>query len=85
MTIFIYAVVIHLRFIPKLNTIYAFNVAAILSISTPIMTYFGVNYYLSGLHSYAGGDPVPLPGWVIPVLTVLVMMILWAGRYRKNI
>jgi cytochrome c-type biogenesis protein CcsB len=84
-TIFIYAVVIHLRFIPKLNTIYAFNVAAILSISTPIMTYFGVNYYLSGLHSYAGGDPVPLPGWVMPVLTVLAMMILWAGRYRKNI
>jgi cytochrome c-type biogenesis protein CcsB len=84
-TIFIYAVVIHLRFIPKLNTVYAFNVAAILSISTPIMTYFGVNYYLSGLHSYAGGDPVPLPGWVMPVLSVLAVIILWAGRYRKNV
>jgi ABC-type transport system involved in cytochrome c biogenesis permease subunit len=28
------------------------------------MTYFGVNYYLSGLHSYAAGDPVPIPMWV---------------------
>jgi cytochrome c-type biogenesis protein CcsB len=83
-TIFVYAVVIHLRFVPKFNTIYAFNVAAILAISTPIMTYFGVNYYLSGLHSYAGGDPVPVPGWVGPVLMVLGAIILWASRYRKN-
>ena len=25
------------------------------------MTYFGVNFYLSGLHSYAQGDPGPIP------------------------
>jgi FtsH-binding integral membrane protein len=29
-----------------------------------MMTYFGVNYYLSGLHSYAAGDPVPIPSFV---------------------
>jgi hypothetical protein len=28
------------------------------------MTYFDVNYYLSGLHSYAAGDPVPIPPYV---------------------
>ena len=28
-----------------------------------VMTYFGVNYYLSGLHSYAAGDPIPVPAW----------------------
>jgi hypothetical protein len=28
------------------------------------MTYFGVNYYLSGLHSYAKGDPLPVPVFV---------------------
>jgi hypothetical protein len=28
------------------------------------MTYFGVNYYLSGMHSYAAGDPVPVPSFV---------------------
>jgi cytochrome c-type biogenesis protein CcsB len=83
--IFAYAVVVHLRFIPRLNTIYAFNVASILAISTPIMTYFGVNYYLSGLHSYAGGDPVPLPGWVMPVLAVLLAIMVWAYQYRKTV
>jgi len=84
-TIFVYAAVIHLRFVPRLNTIYAYNVASLLAISTPIMTYFGVNYYLSGLHSYAGGDPVPVPGWVAPVLIVLAVVIIWASKYRKNV
>ncbi len=84
-TIFAYAVVVHLRFIPRFNSVYALNVASVLAISTPIMTYFGVNYYLSGLHSYAGGDPVPVPGWVLPVLAVLLAIIAWAYRYRNNL
>jgi cytochrome c-type biogenesis protein CcsB len=84
-SILVYASVAHLRFLPKFNNIYAYTVASLLAISTVIMTYFGVNYYLSGLHSYAGGDPVPLPGWVLPTLAVIVVIILWAGRYRKAI
>ncbi len=84
-TILVYAAVIHLRFIPKLNNIYVFNVASLLAASSPIMTYFGVNYYLSGLHSYAAGDPVPIPSWVTPVLIVLAVIIIWASRYRKNV
>jgi hypothetical protein len=38
------------------------------------MTYFGVNYYLSGLHSYAGGDPVPVPAFVYIAVIVLVTL-----------
>ncbi len=63
-TILVYAAVVHMRFIKKLNSIYAFNVAAVLAYFSVIMTYFGVNYYLSGMHSYAAGDPVPIPVWV---------------------
>ncbi len=84
-TILVYAAVIHMRFVPKLNTIFAFNVAAVLAYGSVIMTYFGVNYYLSGLHSYAAGDPVPIPGWVTPALIMLTIIILWASRYRKNV
>ncbi len=63
-TILVYAAILHMRFIKKLNSIYAFNVAAVLAYFSVIMTYFGVNYYLSGMHSYAAGDPVPIPVWV---------------------
>ena len=34
------------------------------------MTYFGVNYYLSGLHSYADGDPVQIPTFVYYTLII---------------
>ena len=42
-----------MRFIPKLNNTLVFSSVSMFAIWTIIMTYFGVNYYLSGLHSYA--------------------------------
>ena len=45
-----------------------------ISFSSVIMTYFGVNYYLSGLHSYAKGDPVPIPAFVYYVVIVVVIV-----------
>jgi len=84
-TILVYATVLHLRFIPKLNNPFAFNVASLWSYSTVIMTYFGVNYYLSGLHSYAAGAPMPLPSWVIPSVIALFVLTLFAAKSWKNI
>ena len=81
-TILVYAAVVHLRFIPKLNSIYAFNVAAVLAYFSVIMTYFGVNYYLSGMHSYAAGDPVPIPTWVYFAVTSVFILIVVSYRYR---
>ena len=84
-TILIYAVVLHLRFIPKLNNRFIFNIASTWAYSTVLMTYFGVNYYLSGLHSYAAGDPVPIPNWVYYAVAGLFVLSLLAYRNRKNI
>ena len=77
-----YAVVLHLRLIPKLNRPYIFAVTSTLAFSTILMTYFGVNFYLSGMHSYATGDPVPIPTWVY-VLTALVFVVI-AIAYKKR-
>ena len=82
-TILIYATVLHLRFIPKLNNAFAFNVASLWAYSSVIMTYFGVNYYLSGLHSYAAGAPVPIPNWVPYSIIVLAILTFFAYRNRK--
>ncbi len=82
-TMLIYAFVLHMRFIPKLKSIYTFNVASLISYSTVMMTYFGVNYYLSGLHSYAKGDPVPIPMFVYYTLTVIFLLAVFA--YNRNL
>ena len=84
-TILVYATILHLRFIPKLNNPFAFNVASLWGYSTVIMTYFGVNYYLSGLHSYAAGAPIPLPSWVIPSVIALFILTLISAKSWKNI
>lgn len=57
-SIMIYAFVLHMRLIPGLRGRWLFNLLAVICISTVLMTYFGVNFYLAGLHSYASGDQV---------------------------
>jgi cytochrome c-type biogenesis protein CcsB len=82
-TIIIYAVVVHLRFIKPIYSEFNFAVISLLSYSSVIMTYFGVNYYLAGLHSYAKGDPVPIPDFVPVTYMVIAIMVAVAYRNRK--
>lgn len=83
-TIVIYTLVTHSRLIPGFKDIYSFNLLALIAFSSVLMTYFGVNYYLSGLHSYAGGDPVPVPGFVYVSVAVLAGLSVAAYmKYRK--
>ena len=86
-TILIYAFILHMRFIPGLRGEYAFNVATLFGWASVIMTYFGVNYYLSGLHSYAAGDPVPIPTFVyyaVGILTLIGGTALWRDRQFRR-
>ncbi|MCX6301527.1 MAG: c-type cytochrome biogenesis protein CcsB [Bacteroidia bacterium] len=80
-TIIVYAFVTHSRLIPGLKDIYTFNLLSLFAFSSVLMTYFGVNYYLSGLHSYAGGDPVPIPGFVY--VAIIVMISLCTAAFLK--
>ncbi len=82
-TILVYAVVIHLRFIKALYTPFLYSVISLLSFTTVLMTYFGVNYYLAGMHSYAKGDPVPIPDFVPVTYAVVFIRIALAARNRK--
>ena len=77
-----YIIVLHLRLVPKLNRPFVFAVASTLAFSTILMTYFGVNFYLSGMHSYATGDPVPIPDWVYVVTAMVFAVIALAFRKR---
>lgn len=85
-TILVYAFILHMRFIPGLQSVYAFNFASLFGFATVIMTYFGVNYYLSGLHSYAAGDPVPIPQEVVvTAIGLAILSVIAFLRYRSII
>jgi cytochrome c-type biogenesis protein CcsB len=81
-TILVYAVVIHLRMIKGAYSDYIFSVVSLLAFTSVLMTYFGVNYYLAGMHSYAKGDPVPVPDFV--PLTYAIVAIVIAMAYPKR-
>ena len=82
-TILVYAFILHMRLIPQLKGLFAYNLASIFGLASVLMTYYGVNYYLSGLHSYATGDPVPVPNWVY-VVVVCIIIISSIAYFKKR-
>lgn len=83
-SVIVYAVVLHLRLVPKMNDRYIFNVASVIAFFSIIMTSFGVNYYLSGLHSYAKGDPLPIPTFVYWTVAIILAICTWAYFAQKR-
>ena len=86
-SIILYAAVLHFRLVPRLRSIYTFNLASVWAFSSIIMTSFGVNYYLAGLHSYAKGDPVPIPAfvyWVVAIITLTAIAAYFVEKKMKQ-
>ncbi|MGJ8761369.1 MAG: cytochrome c biogenesis protein CcsA [Polaribacter sp.] len=83
-SIMIYAFVLHMRLIPGLRGRYTINLWSIIAYFSIMMTYFGVNFYLAGLHSYASGDRVITPTTVYySVGFTIVLGILAWFKYKK--
>lgn len=82
-TLLVYTFVTHSRHIPRLNNDYAFSAMSLAAIASVLMTFFGVNYYLSGLHSYGGSGEVAFAPAAAGT-AIAAVLILWAGiRYRR--
>ena len=83
-SIMVYAFVIHMRIVPGLRSRWLFNLMAVVAFASIMMTYFGVNFYLSGLHSYASGDQVITPDFVYySVAAVAVLGAVSYFRFQK--
>ncbi|MFC4721617.1 cytochrome c biogenesis protein CcsA [Geojedonia litorea] len=83
-SIMIYAFVIHMRLVPGLRGRFGFNLATIVAFSSIMFTYFGVNFYLSGLHSYQSGQQIASFQIIsIAVGLVAVLSILAYRKYAK--
>ena len=83
-SIMVYAFVLHMRLIPGLKSRFVFSIASIVSFASILMTYFGVNFYLAGLHSYAKDDQqISFLYSGITLLIVVVMAALAYPKYKK--
>lgn len=81
----VYAIILHLRFIFKKNLQYIFATSSVVGFASVLMTYFGVNYFLSGLHSYGAGNPIHnILYYVIACIAVALVIILIGGAYFKR-
>ena len=83
-SIMVYAFVIHMRLIPGLRNRLLFNIASVLAFGSILMTYFGVNFYLAGLHSYAKDDQEISIMYIVLSLSILIVIsVLAYVKYRK--
>jgi cytochrome c-type biogenesis protein CcsB len=81
-----YGFVLHFRLIPGFRGLIAFNNGSLWGFGSVIMTFVGVNYYLSkGLHSYAAGDTPAFPSWIWGMLAGLFILSIVAAFIDKKL
>ncbi len=84
-TAVIYAAVLHLRWFEQKRNNLRFNLLAQLSFLSVLMTYFGVNYLLSGMHAYGNTSGLAaLPWWAFVVFGLFFVVPGIAACVRKK-
>ncbi|SHG19280.1 cytochrome c-type biogenesis protein CcsB [Flavobacterium segetis] len=82
-SIMIYAFVIHARFVPSLRGKWIFNLMSMFAFVSILFTYYGVNFHLVGLHSYASGEAHSL-NWIWYSLGAITLIgALSYPKYKK--
>lgn len=82
-SIMVYAFVIHARFVPALRGKWIYNVMSVFAFASILMTYFGVNFHLSGMHSYATGEKQAVEIYVYIALVVALIAAIAFWKYQK--
>ncbi len=85
-SIMVYAFILHLRLVPGMRGKWTFNFLSVLGYASIMMTYFGVNYYLVGLHSYGqSGAAAITPDYI---KYIFIGLFIFGGisfwRYKSN-
>lgn len=84
--VIVYAIILHFRMVPKMKSAFVFNAGSILAFGSVLMTFVGVNYYLSkGLHSYAADDNKVFPVWAWIMILAVLLLIVVAGLKEKKL
>ena len=84
-SVLVYSIILHFRFIPGLKGKFAYNAASLWGYAAILFTFFGVNFILVGLHSYANGDgSVNLPWYLWLTIAGFVALTIIAGIQNKK-
>ncbi len=82
----VFSIVVHLRLVDKFRGDYLFSVGTVLGFSSVLMTFIGVNYYLSkGMHSYGAGETPIFPVWAWIMILSVFALIIAAGMKDKSL
>lgn len=82
-SIMVYAFVIHMRYVPNLRGKWIFNVMSMLAFISILFTYYGVNFHLVGLHSYASGEAKSLDWIWQSILAIVILGAISYPKYKK--
>lgn len=86
-TMIVYAIVLHMRLVPRFNSVIAFNIGSVFALLSVLMTFFGVNYLMGGLHSY-GNSELPPSIFVILGIYFLILIpsvhVVWKQRGKHK-
>ncbi len=82
-TMVVYAFTTHSRFIPALSGKFAFTAMSVFAIYSVLMTFFGVNYYLSGMHSYGNSEGFAEFPVILGTVIVVLIAVIAGIRYRR--
>ena len=83
-SLIVYAFVIHMRLIPGLRGRWLFNFLSVIALGSILFTWWGVNYYLSGLHAYQSGGAIADNKILITCGILFLLGITSYLKYRKH-
>lgn len=75
-TLFVYVINIHLYLSKRFYSKFLINLLSIFSIGLVLMTFFGVNFFFGGMHSYGGDHNFPIISisFIVVILIILVTL-----------
>jgi cytochrome c-type biogenesis protein CcsB len=84
-TVIVYVLVIHLRLIKRCDNVWLFSLVSVIAFASVLMTYFGVNYFLSGMHSYGQtGSMDSVFVYMLPVILIIILLAFTSFRCERK-
>jgi cytochrome c-type biogenesis protein CcsB len=81
-TILVYSFVGHMHNMKDFDNDFVFNFGSVIAFSSVLMTYFGVNYFLGGMHSYAAGEASTVP-LLVYVVILAIMILVYVAYFNE--